>query len=1234
MDSFLLFCLLLVSCLRPSWGSLQHNMTMPDMDLDFSGLNSDESESELSSQLQEIDERSNGWSGWSSWSPCSRSCDGGVVHQIRTCRNGPCRGDHVRYKICNMQPCPDSPPEFRAEQCASFDDLPFEGGMYRWQPFYDDDEPCALTCKGKLKGASDDALLVVARLQEKVHDGTRCRPGSLDMCIDGRCERVGCDLKIGSEKQVDECGVCGGDGSTCAKPLYHWALTHASLCSVTCGGGYKMSRPVCQNRVTGVEVEEELCNDSQKPDSTVVECNTHTCPPRWHVGEWGACSTSCGGGIRLRPVYCVEEMNGTKLRVDESKCNGGRKPWFQEACNRMDCPTWFTSKWSGCSVSCGEGIQTRMVECKDTSGEHSDLCDVKIRPETTQACSTGITCPFRVDTSEELLPGLYQTPLEQTFPAPPMPERLVGGHVVPSESTTTSGVQKFIAEEWNPCSVTCGEGIRRREVHCKIFLEFSRTVAKLPDKQCSGIKPVEVEKCYREPCTEPVEMEKIDDIGDDPSNVQISGSASREGGAKSYSWKEQGFTHCSASCLGGVQELIVNCVRDDNQKITSPYMCPIEYKPEVIIRSCNEHACPPRWQYGDFSPCSLSCGLGIQTREVNCVHELTQGGGNSVVVPHNRCPQPPPPDRQYCNVLDCPVKWRVSEWSKCTKPCGGGEKSRKVECKQVMAQNHTVDRPSTMCPSPKPLETKPCNTKSCVIESDKPQISVTNSTFIQHDPKKNKITVKVGGAATLLTGTTVKIKCPVKRFDKSKIQWKKDGTALPHSKKYKSSKKGALRVQNLSLRDSGVYSCVAGKSNASITISVRTKPGEFPTSEEIQKHYKTDLISGVHVSQTEGKPNYADDQSHEQKPDGGKKNHYKLFTPTSPSSSLTLETHANGAKTTENSDNKKDKVSNLPSSSSEFHNTPNRDGGGAESARSSATRPTSTFGNLFALITKLQDLWPFPIFKFEPLQSRGHRMVTFPVNTHQIPPTTDQTMVATASSDEVQDVVLGKGTKENLVFEWTLSDWSGCSETCGGAGLQKRSCRCTVKLHNSTQYADDNLCEDAGIEKPKTTRKCGFDECPNWTVTEWTLCENSKCFSLNKAMQRRTVKCQIARNLTLDVSQCRFDEKPHHRQECFNEKCVGKWKVGSWSKCNAKCGTLGEKYRTFHCVWYGTKKNAGSACKNVPRPLARKTCKGPPCENTVGCKDLSVFCPNVKSLDLCKIVQYRQQCCHTCKNND
>uniref|UniRef100_A0A1B0ATJ2 ADAMTS/ADAMTS-like cysteine-rich domain-containing protein n=1 Tax=Glossina palpalis gambiensis TaxID=67801 RepID=A0A1B0ATJ2_9MUSC len=192
------------------------------------------------------------WSAWSDWSTCSRTCDGGVMQQIRRCQNANgCKGESVRYRICNMQPCPDQQ-DFRARQCVAYNDVPYDGTLYKWTPHYDYVEPCALTCRGRPAHLSDDIspettgedgehydeLSVVVQLTPRVQDGTRCRSGSLDMCIQGKCQRVGCDLKIGSTKKVDSCGVCGGDGSSCSsQTLYHWEIAPMSLCSVSCGGG-------------------------------------------------------------------------------------------------------------------------------------------------------------------------------------------------------------------------------------------------------------------------------------------------------------------------------------------------------------------------------------------------------------------------------------------------------------------------------------------------------------------------------------------------------------------------------------------------------------------------------------------------------------------------------------------------------------------------------------------------------------------------------------------------------------------------------------------------------------------------------------------------------------------------------------------------------------------------------------------------------------------------------------
>lgn len=44
--------------------------------------------------------------------------------------------------------------------------------------------------------------------------------------------------------------------------------------------GHKMGRPICRDRVTGMDVDETLCDAASKPDSVVIDCNLHICPPK------------------------------------------------------------------------------------------------------------------------------------------------------------------------------------------------------------------------------------------------------------------------------------------------------------------------------------------------------------------------------------------------------------------------------------------------------------------------------------------------------------------------------------------------------------------------------------------------------------------------------------------------------------------------------------------------------------------------------------------------------------------------------------------------------------------------------------------------------------------------------------------------------------------------------------------------------------------------------------------
>ena len=113
-------------------------------------------------------------------------------------RLGPTHPMHYRlsgffFFFFFLQPCPE-PVDFREHQCAAFNEVPYHDTYLKWSAHYDTNDPCALTCRGspdnELDDNSDDEALIVVVLAPKVQDGTRCRHGSLDMCINGKCQVI------------------------------------------------------------------------------------------------------------------------------------------------------------------------------------------------------------------------------------------------------------------------------------------------------------------------------------------------------------------------------------------------------------------------------------------------------------------------------------------------------------------------------------------------------------------------------------------------------------------------------------------------------------------------------------------------------------------------------------------------------------------------------------------------------------------------------------------------------------------------------------------------------------------------------------------------------------------------------------------------------------------------------------------------------------------------------------
>lgn len=80
---------------------------------------------------------------------------------------------------------------------------------------------------------------------------------------------------------------------------------------------------------------------------------------------------------------------------------------------------------------------------------------------------------------------------------------------------------------------------------------------------------------------------------------------------------------------------------------------------------------------------------------------------------------------------------------------------------------------------------------------------------------------------------------------------------------------------------------------------------------------------------------------------------------------------------------------------------------------------------------------------------------------------------------------------------------------------------------------------------------CGEEECARWEAGEWTLCQRSRCFGRNTAIQKREVKCRYA-NGTEAMDACSLSQRPISRQECYSERCKGVWRVEPWSEVSCR----------------------------------------------------------------------------------
>ncbi|XP_076845270.1 A disintegrin and metalloproteinase with thrombospondin motifs 9 [Brachyhypopomus gauderio] len=352
-------------------------------------------------------------------------------------------------------------------------------------------------------------------------------------------------------------------------PCPQWVHGSWGECSLSCGGGVRTRLVVCQ-RPNGEQFNDLSCEILDKPPDR-EQCNVLPCStnPHWSTDLWSACSTSCGRGYKYRNVTCVSDSGRP---ITEESCLHLPRPQKQRRCRGGRCPKWKTSAWGECSASCDSGVQQREVSCQlgDQSRTQESECAREPRPPSTQPCRVA-ECPARYRWSE----GEWQTcsgtcvsghrrravvclghgreEVHDTYCAEaPKPADMEECSMQPCEFVWVTG-------EWTQCSVTCGQGYRRRlvtcsEVHAGIEnYEYDHQAS----SDCPGTPPESYVTCSLDPCP------------------------------PTHTWRAGIWGPCSVSCGQGWMERSVQCVRAEGDLGDK---CPPTSRPEGR-KTCSNPSC-------------------------------------------------------------------------------------------------------------------------------------------------------------------------------------------------------------------------------------------------------------------------------------------------------------------------------------------------------------------------------------------------------------------------------------------------------------------------------------------------------------------------------------------------------------------------------------------------------------------------------------------------------------------
>ena len=226
--------------------------------------------------------------------------------------------------------------------------------------------------------------------------------------------------------------------------------------------------------------------------------------------------------------------------------------------------------------------------------------------------------------------------------------------------TTTTPSYKYRVGQWEQCSATCGSGTQNRSVSC---FEAERKVS---DSYCKSDnqlqEPAKTRRCQTTECP-------------------------------TYAYRHGPWQRCSVTCGQGTQIRNVTCHETSpSERMVSNLHCQAaRLKQPNRSRTCRGAVCPVYGYFiGSWGPCSVTCGNGVQNRDVSC-YELSPrrrrvSDSFCEALGYLRARA-----SQRCVMNACPVyEYRVGSWGRCSGMCGNGTRNRSVACSEVIPLQRTV----------------------------------------------------------------------------------------------------------------------------------------------------------------------------------------------------------------------------------------------------------------------------------------------------------------------------------------------------------------------------------------------------------------------------------------------------------------------------------------------------------------------------------------------------------------